>query len=158
MAQCQHECPCASVAHSITPIPPPQCSNAWPFPWIQTSFIIFLPTPGASQAASSLTPDDNLLYVLSLPAPSPRLSLYPHAISSATAYFPITSCLIREVLKALLHSAGLPSSTQPQLGHLNPSQPPFTGGHNAQFHSHIPTQFLSHRSSLTADKTSTSDG
>lgn len=38
VTRCQHECPRAAKAHSISSHPTTMapCSNAWPFPWIQT--------------------------------------------------------------------------------------------------------------------------
>lgn len=141
MAQGQHECPCAAKAHSISSHPATMtpCSNTWPFPWTQT-ILRHLPShPRSLPGSISLSSRWQSALCPQPPCPSPRLSLCSQAISSAAAaYFPITSRLIREVLKALLPSAGIPSSTQPQLGHLNPSPPPSTGGYNA--HSHSGTQ------------------
>lgn len=72
----------------------------------------------------------------------PRLSLYSHAISSSKAYFPITSYLIREVLKST-----------PSFCRVSSTQPPSTRGHSVHFHSNIPVP-QPHRPSPTADKTS----
>lgn len=102
--------------------------------------VTFLPPRGPRQHLSS-SPDDNLLYALSLLASIPLL----------TRYFLSQSMFSYNIMS----DPGGPKST-PSLCRASSTQPPSTGGHGAHFHRNIPVP-QPHRPSLTAAETSTSD-
>lgn len=147
-----------SWAHQSFLTAPTQCST---FPWEAQCLC-----PSPARQLPFPAPKDNPLYVLSASLPVSRLSLYSHAVSSDTAFFPITSCLIQTLLKAPFHASKLPrvllpagldphrgpSSVSSKWGHPSPSPTSHLRSHNTHFPIKSNPLYLSHRSFQKADK------